>query len=232
MPIGIFIDSSSVLLGGIAGALLGKKLPENLKTTLPMIFAISAAALGISLICNVVNLSAVILALILGTTIGELLNVDGSIRKLVSALEKKTISSSRDNSSDGVFMTLVMLFCFSATGSFGAMVEGFSGEYDVLLTKSVLDFFTAAIFASNLGYKVSLIAIPQLAIYAILFSLANLIIPIINTEMIADFRACGGIINLAVGLNLLKLKDFKLLNVVPSLIIVMFVSAMWMNIFA
>lgn len=232
MPIGIFIDSSSVLLGGIAGALLGKKLPENLKTTLPMIFAISAAALGISLICNVVNLSAVILALILGTTIGELLNVDGSVRKLVSALEKKTISSNRDNSSDGVFMTLVMLFCFSATGSFGAMVEGFSGEYDVLLTKSVLDFFTAAIFASNLGYKVSLIAIPQLAIYAILFSLANLIIPIINTEMIADFRACGGIINLAVGLNLLKLKDFKLLNVVPSLIIVMFISAMWMNIFA
>lgn len=232
MPIGIFIDSSSVLLGGIAGALLGKKLPENLKTTLPMIFAISAAALGISLICNVVNLSAVILALILGTTIGELLNVDGSVRKLVSALEKKTISSNRDSSSDGVFMTLVMLFCFSATGSFGAMVEGFSGEYDVLLTKSVLDFFTAAIFASNLGYKVSLIAIPQLAIYAILFSLANLIIPIINTEMIADFRACGGIINLAVGLNLLKLKDFKLLNVVPSLIIVMFISAMWMNIFA
>lgn len=231
MPIGIITDSSSVLLGGLFGAIISKKLPNRIKETLPMIFAISAAALGITLICNVNNLSAVILSLILGTAFGELVGIDSLIRKGVKALEMKLPTESGNDSNDGVLMTLVMLFCFSATGSFGAMVEGFSGEYDVLLTKSVLDFFTAAIFATGIGYKVSLIAFPQFIIYLLLYFLANAIMPIVNASMIADFRACGGIINLAVALNLLKLKEFKLLNIVPSLIIVMLISALWVGIF-
>ena len=231
MPIGIITDSSSVLFGGLFGAIISKKLPNRIKETLPMIFAISAAALGITLICNVNNLSAVILSLILGTAFGELVGIDSLIRKGVKALEMKLPTESGNDSNDGVLMTLVMLFCFSATGSFGAMVEGFSGEYDVLLTKSVLDFFTAAIFATGIGYKVSLIAFPQFIIYLLLYFLANAIMPIVNASMIADFRACGGIINLAVALNLLKLKEFKLLNIVPSLIIVMLISALWVGIF-
>ena len=48
--------------------------------------------------------------------------------------------------------------------------------------------------------------------------------PVINSNMISDFRACGGIINLAVAINLLKLKNFKLLNIVPALLLVMFFS--------
>lgn len=231
MPIGIITDSSSVLLGGLFGALLSKKLPERIKDTLPMIFAISAAALGITLICKVINLSAVILSLILGTALGELVGIDSLIRKGVKKIETKLPANKDDDSNDGVLMTLVMLFCFSATGSFGAMVEGFTGEYDVLLTKSVLDFFTAAIFATSIGYKVSLIAFPQFVIYLLLFFLANAIMPVVNASMIADFRACGGIINLAVALNLLKLREFKLLNIVPSLILVMIISALWTGIF-
>ncbi len=36
-----------------------------------------------------------------------------------------------------------------------------TGEHTILIAKSILDFFTAAIFACNLGYVVSVIAIPQ-----------------------------------------------------------------------
>lgn len=224
MPIGIIINCISVLLGGLFGTVLGKRLPERIKETLPNIFAISAAALGITLIANVNNLSAVILSLIVGTVIGEGVTVDEKIRKVIGMIENHLPSSLTDTQEDDVLMTLIMLFCFSATGTFGAMVEGFTGEYDVLLTKSVLDFFTAAIFAATIGIKVSLISIPQFAIYYLLFLLANIIMPVINSNMISDFRACGGIINLAVAINLLKLKNFKLLNIVPALLLVMFFS--------
>ena len=39
------------------------------------------------------------------------------------------------------FVAIVVLFSFSGTGIFGAMNEGMSGNFDILIVKSFLDFF-------------------------------------------------------------------------------------------
>ncbi|MEB9897981.1 DUF554 family protein, partial [Bacillus cereus] len=49
------------------------------------------------------------------------------------------------------FVGIVVLFCASGTGIFGAFNEGMTGDPSVLFTKSFLDFFTAGIFATALG---------------------------------------------------------------------------------
>jgi uncharacterized membrane protein YqgA involved in biofilm formation len=46
-----------------------------------------------------------------------------------------------------------------------------------MMSKSILDFFTALIFACNLGAVVSVVAVPQRAFFLCLFMAAEAIFP-------------------------------------------------------
>ena len=60
------------------------------------------------------------------------------------------------------YVAIIVLFCASGTGIFGAMREGMTGDPSILIAKSFLDFFTAMIFACSLGIAVSAISAPML----------------------------------------------------------------------
>lgn len=224
MPFGIVINSLCVFFGGLLGCLLAKHLPASLKEALPSVFGLSGAALSITLIIGVDNLMFVTLSLILGTVIGELLAIDRRVRGMVGTLQTKLPHSNADEETMQTTLTLIVLFCFSASGLLGAMIEGFSGNIDVLLTKSVLDFFTAAIFATTVGILVPFIAVPQFLILLLFFLAAKSVMPLITDSMIANFRACGGIINFAAVMNLLKLKQMKPINMLPALLLVLLLT--------
>ena len=70
-------------------------------------------------------------------------------------------------------LTVIVLFCSSATGIYGSLNAGMTGNVAILLSKSVLDFFTAMIFATKLGPVISAVAIPQLAVFSLMFVLAR-----------------------------------------------------------
>ena len=125
------------------------------------------------------------------------------------------------------FVTILVLFCVSGMGIFGSMQEGISGDPTILITKSILDLFTAVIFATDLGLSVMLIAIPQIVIQSTLFFAAVLLLPLITPSMQADFSACGGIVMLATGLRICGIKIFPIVNMLPALLLVMPFSALW-----
>ncbi|HDI4959386.1 TPA: DUF554 family protein [Salmonella enterica] len=122
---------------------------------------------------------------------------------------------------------LVNLPPIALAGIFGALTEGMTGDATILITKSILDFFTAAIFASALGYIIAVIFVPQLIVFAILFFAASFIMTLLNPLMIADFTACGGIIMLATGFRLCGIRSFPTANMLPALILVMPFSTCW-----
>jgi len=124
-----------------------------------------------------------------------------------------------------------VLFCASGTGIFGAMNEGMTGDYSLLMVKSFLDLFTAAIFATALGYTVATLAIPQFIIQAALFFLAVKILPLTTPMMIADFSACGGLIMVATGFRIAGIKNFAVANMLPALFLAMPISALWLRFF-
>ncbi len=105
-----------------------------------------------------------------------------------------------------------------------------SGDITILVSKSILDFFTAAIFAASLGYAVSIIAIPQFIIFFILFLLARFILPFTTPSMISDFKACGGFLMLATGFRMVKLKMFPIAEMIPAMILVMPLSWLWSDV--
>ena len=104
----------------------------------------------------------------------------------------------------GKFVALVILASFSGTGIFGAMNEGMTGDPSILIVKSFLDFFTAMIFATTLGYAVTTIFIPQTLLQSILAYSAVFIIPFVTPEMRADFGAVGGVLMIATGFRILQ----------------------------
>ena len=237
MPIGVIINTIAIFLGGIAGALLGDKLPEKYKEQLNLIFGLCSMGMGISSIVLMKYMPAVVFALIIGTIVGLVFKLGDKVYELCSKLQKvmiRIVPKKETNMSETEFLatliTVIVLFCSSGMGIYGSLSEGMTGDSSLLITKSILDFFTAAIFACNLGYIVSLIAVPQFVIFTALFLSASFIVPLTTPDMISDFKACGGFLMVAAGFRILKLKMFPVVDMIPAMILVMPFSWFWVNI--
>ena len=237
MPIGVIINTIAIFLGGIAGALLGDKLPEKYKEQLNLIFGLCSMGMGISSIVLMKYMPAVVFALMIGTRVGLVFKLGDKVYELCSKLQKvmiRIVPKKETNMSETEFLatliTVIVLFCSSGMGIYGSLSEGMTGDSSLLITKSILDFFTAAIFACNLGYIVSLISVPQFVIFTTLFLSASFIVPLTTPDMIADFKACGGFLMVAAGFRILKLKMFPVVDMIPAMILVMPFSWFWVNI--
>ena len=234
MPVGVLVNAAAVLAGGLIGGAVGSHVPERIKKSMTMAFGVAAAALGITLILKYNSIPVAVLAFVIGTIIGEFINIEKRVASLCSLVQKKLSKSGGSAAGDDFmsqFLSVLALFCFSGTGIFGAMNEGMTGDSTVMITKGILDFFTAIIFASSLGYMVALISIPQCAIFCCLFFCASFIIPLTTPEMLGDFSAVGGITALAIGLRIAGIKQFNVLNMLPSFVIIFPLSYVWSLIF-
>ena len=233
MPTGVIINSLSIVLGGLAGGFFGHHLSDNLKSQLNLIFGLSAMGMGIATIGLMAYLPAVIFSLILGTLLGLGLHFGDWINQLASNLVKHFPAPKTGHSQEeflASLLTVIVLFCASGTGIYGSLDAGMTGDSTILISKSILDFFTAAIFACQLGYVVSVIASPQFLIFSALFYLAGYVVPLTSPEMIADFKACGGFIMLATGFRMLQLKMFPTADMIPAMVLVMPLSWLWAHV--
>ena len=229
MPIGIITNVAAVLLGGVLGCLLGSRLPERWKAPLNNLLGTAALTMGIVLILRYNALSPVILALIVGGILGEALQLEQRVNGLVGKVTHRLMGGAE---ADEAYLmqvaTVIVLFCFSGTGWYGALYEGMTGDGSILITKAILDGVTACIFGALLGRIVPWLAAPQLGIMLALFFLSALVSPYITPAMNADFSAMGGIITLAAGLRMTRIKtDFRVINLLPSLPLVFLFSALW-----
>ena len=236
MPTGVIINALSVAVGGVIGALVGPKLPARLNAELTKIFGICSMGMGVSAIGLMKNMPAVIFAVIIGTAIGLAVDLGGIINRGAACMEKpvgklfpnknKTLSKEEYMS---MLVTVIVLFCASGTGIYGSLDSGMSGDHTILISKSILDFFTAMIFGGTLGMVIAAIAIPQCIIFLIIFAAAKFIFPLTTPNMIADFKACGGFLLLATGFRIAKIHDFPVADMIPAMVLVMPVSWLWMN---
>lgn len=234
MPIGVIIDAASVAVGGILGALAGHKLPENLKVQLNIVLGLCSMGMGISAVGLMKNMPAVIFAIVLGSGIGLAIGLGGWINKGAEAMQRpvtRLLHSQNSSMSQEEFtatlVTVIVLFCASGTGIYGSLDAGMTGDSTILISKSILDLFTAAVFACNPGYVVSLVALPQLVIFLALFFGAKGILPMTTPDMIADFKACGGFLMVATGLRMTKIKSFPIADMIPAMVLAMPFSWLW-----
>ncbi len=234
MPIGVIINALAVVFGGLIGASLGNKVPERVRSAMPLILGVSSMGMGIEYIVEMNALGAVILSIILGSAIGELIRLEKGIEWCavrVQAQIDRIFPRKNVDMNEGEFMekfiAILILFSASGTGIFGAIMEGMSGDHSVLFAKSILDFITSGTFATALGYMVMTISVPQFVIFICLFFSGSVILPLTTPFMVADFMAVGGIIMLATGFRIAGIKSFPIANMLPALFVAMPISHLW-----
>ena len=234
MPIGIIANCLGVIIGGVVGSFIGPRLSESFKTNLNLVFGACAMTMGISSISLMKNMPAVILSVILGTVIGLIVHLGNLTQKMGMGMEKiisKIIpgQSKKDSEYQSVLVTAIVLFCASGTGIYGSITSGMTGDHSILLAKTVLDLATALIFACALGMVTCVIAVPQFIIFMILFLLAGVIYPFCTETMICDFKACGGVLLVATGFRMMKVKEFPIADMIPAMVLVMPLSHLWVT---
>jgi hypothetical protein len=232
MLIGPIVNSGAIILGGLLGGFLGVKMPERLRTSLPQTFGLCSMALGVVLLVKMHSMPVVILSVILGAAIGEMFYLERYIARLGNMARGIAAKFAPDTGMDQnvfteKFVAIIVLFCASGTGIIGAMTEGMTHDPNILFVKAIMDLFTAAIFATVLGYAVALIFIPQWVVQFLIASTAVFILPLTNPQMMGDFTAAGGFIMLAAGFRISGIKSIAVGNLLPALILVMPISHYW-----
>ncbi|OOF60248.1 DUF554 domain-containing protein [Rodentibacter myodis] len=234
MIIGPYINAIAIFSGALIGAALGGRIPERLRINLTLIFGLCSMCMGIVMVAKTASMPAMILAVLLGSIVGEMMMLEQGLNKLASSakgiVEKLFPQGGHHLTHEeflSKFVAIVILFSFSGTGIFGAMNEGMTGDFSVLMVKAFLDFFTALIFATGLGYAVASIFVPQLLLQLVLAYSAVFIIPFVTPEMRADFAAVGGILMIAAGFRICNMQMFRVANMLPALFLIMPISHWW-----
>lgn len=231
MPVGVIVNALSVLLGGAAGALAGKGLRKDWKEKLTLVMGCCSMCIGIQSVIIMANMPAVVFSVIIGTAIGIWLKLSQRITRFAQWAESKLRGDAEaDSDKTTLLVTAAVLFCASGTGIYGSIVSGMTGDNSILIAKSILDFFTAMIFACNLGIVVSAVSVSQLLIFLVLFFLGGPISQAADETMICDFRACGGFIMLATGFRIADICQFPVADMLPAMVLVMPVSRLWTSV--
>lgn len=222
IPKGIIIDCCCVLFGTNLGSTIKSRVPERIKQPMNVIFGIAAILIGITSMVKLQSLPAVILALILGALAGEMMNLDRRVNSLFERILEKLHFKISGNKEDYMrfYLIVAVTFCASGTNIFGAINEGISGDFTILLSKAVMDIFAATIFAATLGRAMNLIVLPQFLILCACFYSAQFIMPLTTAAMLNDFIAVGGLLTFVLGLSIAQIKHISAVNLLPSLILI------------
>lgn len=226
MPIGLISNCLAVFVGGVLGTVLKKGMTDKLKADLPVMFGLCAIGIGINSIIKASGMTAVVLATLVGFTIGSLLKLEKRTQNFFAWLVHTLHLGGKDIDMD-LYITVVALFCCSGFGWYGALTEGITGDPSLLLSKAVLDGFTALIFACVLGFALCVIALPQLVIMLAVYAVGRALAPFLTPAMFADLSACGGLLTFAAGLRVAKIKAVPVVDMMPALILIMPFSFLW-----
>lgn len=227
--IGPIVDSSALFFGGLLGTCCAGIIPKHVRETLPLIFGVITLCIGTTLVGKAAALPVVVMALIVGSALGELAFAESLLARCIRSLFRLAKSGHYGDDAFIVnIITLVSAFCFGSMGLFGAVDEALTGHTTILFTKAVLDLFSGMVFGAVFGISVSLIALPQFALLAFLYVTTRLVAPDLPPAVLGDFSSCGGVIFVATGLRMCGIKIFPVVNMLPSMLVVP-LSALWLH---
>jgi uncharacterized membrane protein YqgA involved in biofilm formation len=167
-----------------------------------------------------------IFSIVIGSILGELINLEGSLNKFSDKL-KKRLGSKNDRFSEGL-LTAFLLFCMGSMTILGAIEEGLGNAPNLLLAKSILDGFSSIALAATLGIGVMFSIIPLLLYQGGLTLLTALVGDYFNQIIVDELSAVGGLMLLALGLRILEIKKIRVLNMLPSLVVVVVLGVIFL----
>lgn len=220
--LGAVVNGLCIIFGTLMGKML-RSFPESMKGTVMQAIGLAVCVLGLQMALKGENFLIVIISLVVGTVLGEWMDLEGKLASLGDWLEKKVGTKGEGNVSLG-FVTATLIFVIGAMGVIGALDSGIRGNHDILYTKAIIDGFISLILTTTLGIGVLFSAVPVIlyeGLIALFATQINQFVPeALMNEFIIEMTATGGIMIFAIGLNLLGVVKIKVANLLPAIFVV------------
>ena len=212
--IGTIANTSTILLGSLAGSTLRKGIGEKYKAILMDAMGLAASALGINYIVQPMPQSRYhvlfIVSLALGGVIGTRLSLDTAFARALSRISKGS------DLAQGL-STAILLYCAGTLSILGPMQSALMGDNTYLFTNAILDGITSIVLSSTFGLGIALAAVVLFCWQGSIYLLAGLIQPFVTDTLMTEISLIGGVLILASGLSILGIKQIKTLNLLPAL---------------
>lgn len=227
--VGTLVNAAAIVVGGLAGTLIGRRLPDRFKD-------IALQAMGLSIIIvgatgmmqglllptaaglDRKDLLLIIFSLTLGGLAGEGLGIEARMEHLGRWIQARTTQEGDGRFVEG-FVSASVMYCVGAMAIVGALEDGLSGNPSTLLAKAVLDGVLSIVFASSLGVGVVFSALPVLLYQGGITLLAGSVRIWLVASLIGQISAVGSVLIMAIGLNLLFPGRIRVGNMLPAVLV-------------
>lgn len=217
---GVIVNVIAVLLGGSVGLFCKRGIPARLTDAVMLGLGLCTLYIGIDGALVGENVLIVIGAMVLGSIVGTLLDIDGAINRLGAWVEGRFHRREREGDKTSLaegFVTASLLFCVGSMTVVGSLNAGILGDNQMLYTKSTLDLVAAAMLSASLGAGVLLSAAFVLVFQGGLVLLSSLIAPILTDAAVAEMSCAGSLLIIAIGMNMMGLAKIKVADYMPAI---------------
>lgn len=222
--VGTLINVGAVLAGTAVGVAVGGRLPAGLQERVLAGLGLVTAVIGIDLALAWRDTSPlyVLGAILLGGLIGEAIGIEARLQRLGDRMQAR-VTRARPLRSGGsiseAFFTASLLFCVGPLTVIGSFEDGLRDNIQPLATKSLLDGFASIALASTLGAGVAFAAVTVFVVQGALTLGAGLFQDVLKGEALDAMTSAGGVLIIGISLKLLDLKDCKVGNFLPALVL-------------
>ena len=220
IPFGTLFNVATVLLGSTIGLLFKKIISPQLNKKVFFVMGLFTLVLGFSMAVKSTDFILMFLSIVFGIIIGEYYNLDKSITNFTEKIKNK-INVNDDKFTDGL-MTAFLLFCIGSMTIVGSIDEGLGKMPDILYTKAVMDGISSVILASTFGIGVLFSVFPMLIFQGGITILVFYYKDFLPIELIDHISAVGGVLIVALGFKILGYKKINPTNMLPALVIIVF----------
>lgn len=224
--IGTIVNTCCILLGSTIGSIAKKGLKPKYQEAIFTALGVATVGMGINAVVqNMPHSSYPVLfiaSMALGAVIGTALDLEKRFKKAVSKHSK--------NGSDFAqgLSTAIMLFCVGTLSILGPINAALYGDQTYLLTNATLDFVSSMVFGATFGIGIAFAAVVLFCWQGGIYLLAGVLAPLMGDGMMCEIAIIGGLLILASGINLLKLKEISTMNLLPAL----FIPPIWFALLA
>lgn len=215
--LGTIVNCLAILAGTTVGMLFRNGIPERYNQTVMQAIALSVMLIGIKSALGCPDLLIIIISLAAGSLLGEFIGIEAYLKKLGDFMERKFSNPSETSSLSTAFVTASLLFCVGSMAIVGSLESGLTGTHDTLFAKSFLDGITSIILTASLGVGVGLSAVAILIYQGTITLAAGFMKPYLIPAVVSQMSATGGLLILAIGLNMLRQKKIAVGNMLPAI---------------
>lgn len=213
--LGTIVNALAIVVGGLIGILFKNIIPEKLSDSLLKASGLAVLTVGIKLSLAGENLTLLIISVLMGTLIGELLDIEGRLDRLGQSVESR-MKNNKSNITAG-FISCTLVYCVGSMAIMGAIQSGLTGNHEILFSKALLDGIISISMAVSMGAGVIFSSISVLIYQGLLTILAQFVQSLLSPEVVSEMTAIGGTLIMAIGLNFLEIKRIKVGNMLPAI---------------